>query len=64
MHSGLHVADDSVVLELMPTEEANTFRIIVTNLTSWAMPFIRYDTGDLGGPSPSGVCTCGSLCGA
>lgn len=61
-HSGLHVASDHVVLEFVkegehvaPGEEG---RILVTNLHNYAMPFIRYDIGDVGKPSRDS-CVCG-----
>jgi phenylacetate-CoA ligase len=59
-HHGLHVAEDSVVLELLPTGESGSSRIVVTNLHGLAMPFIRFDTGDLAAVSPHEEnCACG-----
>lgn len=62
-HAGLHVSSESFVVECVsedgdrvaPGEQG---RIIVTCLENHAMPFIRYDTGDLGVPSDE-ECACG-----
>jgi phenylacetate-CoA ligase len=43
------IAADGVVVEKLPVEGTpDRFRLIVTNLDLWAMPIIRYDTGDIG----------------
>jgi phenylacetate-CoA ligase len=34
-------------------------RVVVTRLLPGAMPFLRYDTGDLGVQSPAQTCSCG-----
>jgi phenylacetate-coenzyme A ligase PaaK-like adenylate-forming protein len=58
----LHVADDSVVLEVLdgttPVGPGGTGEVVATALYSYAMPFIRYRLGDIvtRGPSP---CPCG-----
>lgn len=51
-HEGLHVTEENVFLEIekdgvaaVPGEEG---KVILTNLNKFAMPFIRYDIGDLG----------------
>jgi phenylacetate-CoA ligase len=51
-HQGLHIHDENLTLEvekdgetIAPGEEG---RILLTNLHSYAMPFIRYDIGDRG----------------
>ena len=62
-HNGLHVFDDIRYVEIVdshgkacpPGQEG---RIIVTDLTNSAMPFIRYEIGDLGVWSES-QCSCG-----
>jgi phenylacetate-CoA ligase len=58
-HVGLHVAEDSVVVELLEGASDHSSRVIVTNLNVLAMPFLRYDTGDLAAAPPAGACTCG-----
>jgi len=61
-HTGLHVLADVRYLEFLregkPVQNGDFGEIIVTDLTNYAMPFIRYQTGDLGRPL-SQPCTCG-----
>ena len=60
--SHLHVADEIALVEILkddgsPAQCGRPGRIVATSLYSYAMPMIRYDTGDLavaGGP-----CACG-----
>lgn len=51
-HSGFHINIDAVVVEVVkngrPAEPGETGKIIGTGLRSFALPFIRYDTGDVG----------------
>jgi phenylacetate-CoA ligase len=53
-HRGLHVNADSIYT----TVEAETGRLLVTDLTNRAMPLIRYRIGDVVTPS-NRVCPCG-----
>ena len=46
-HSGMHINWEYGFVELLPTSEKGIFKIIATNLHNFAMPLIRYDTGDL-----------------
>lgn len=61
--AGMHVADDSVILEVVkdgrPAEPGEAGEVVATRLHAFAMPFIRYRTGDLAtlGPTP---CPCGA----
>jgi phenylacetate-coenzyme A ligase PaaK-like adenylate-forming protein len=61
--AGLHVADDSVLLEVLangrPAEPGEEGEVVATRLHAFAMPFIRYRTGDVAtrGPAP---CPCGA----
>lgn len=61
--AGLHVADDSLVLEVLtdgrPAEPGEAGELVATRLHAFAMPFIRYRTGDVvtRGPAP---CPCGA----
>jgi len=61
-HEGLHVSDENVVLEIVKDGETASVgedgQIYLTNLQSHAMPFIRYDIGDVGRSFP-GECPCG-----
>lgn len=63
-HRGGHIHEESFVTEIVdeaacPLPEGQTGRIILTYFYNHVMPFIRYDTGDLGRivaePCPCGV---------
>ncbi|MFC1979901.1 phenylacetate--CoA ligase family protein [Chloroflexota bacterium] len=62
-HSGYHIAAENVIVEAV-SDEGNPVlfgeegKILVTNLHNYAMPFIRYDIGDVGAISDQ-VCSCG-----
>jgi phenylacetate-CoA ligase len=58
-----HVNTELVVMEVVrqddtPAAPGETGRLVVTDLFNYSMPFIRYDTGDLG-VAVSGPCPCG-----
>ncbi len=62
-HRGLHVATDSFFLEILDDHGKDcppgmTGQIVITDLRNKVMPFIRYQTGDLGSWSNE-ACTCG-----
>ena len=62
-HSELHILATNNYVEFLdenekPVEVGSSGRIIVTNLNNFAMPFIRYEVGDVGRPSNQ-VCKCG-----
>jgi len=61
-HRGYHINIDTVVVEFINkgrmTGLGKMGKIICTGLNSFAMPFIRYDTGDIGIPSDE-KCPCG-----
>ena len=62
-HCGYHMAVEKVVMEFVdengnPVVEGEDGRIIATDLFNYAMPFIRYDTGDMGVYSDE-ECSCG-----
>ena len=62
-HCGYHMAVEKVVMEFVdedgnPVAEGEKGRIIATDLFNYAMPFIRYDTGDVGVYSDE-ECSCG-----
>jgi len=54
----LHVDEDFAAVEFLPDEASGACRIVGTNLTNLAMPFVRYDTGDLA-TAELGPCPCG-----
>jgi len=62
-HDGFHINSESVIVEILdangaPLESGKQGRVIVTDLFNYAMPFIRYDTGDHGVMSVE-ECACG-----
>jgi phenylacetate-CoA ligase len=62
-HDGYHVAMESTLVEILdeqdnPVPAGTVGRIVATGLANYGMPFLRYDTGDLGALSP-GPCSCG-----
>lgn len=54
----LHAHEDFCVVELVPTKDAGEFSIVGTSLANYAMPFVRYETGDICG-APLDECRCG-----
>lgn len=58
-----HIDADSVVMQFVDENgevgPGETGKIVCTSLFNYAMPFIRYDVGDLGKPSEDADCTCG-----
>jgi len=61
-HFGYHLAVENAVVEFMKENEhvapGETGNLIITDLSNYAMPFIRYDIGDLGVPTDE-KCPCG-----
>jgi len=61
-HSGYHISAENVVLEFAREEQqvspGESGVILATNLRNFAMPFIRYEIGDVGKPSDES-CSCG-----
>jgi phenylacetate-CoA ligase len=52
-HTGYHINSDSVVIEVInekgePARKGERGKLICTGLLSYAMPFIRYNIGDVG----------------
>lgn len=58
-HAGLHVAEDAVLVELLPVPGSEAARLVLTSLVSHAVPLIRYEIGDLAVPGPEAPCACG-----
>jgi phenylacetate-CoA ligase len=65
-HNGMHIDPERGYVEIVPNNEtkhvgANVGRVVVTNLIDKIMPFIRYDSGDIGridcSPCPCGLST-------
>lgn len=56
---GLHVSDEYMIINFEKFNDSQDLKkIIITHLDKYAMPLIRYETGDLGVPSNS-KCACG-----
>jgi len=63
-HGNMHMMSDNLCIEFLNDKDervnpGETGRIVITDLSSYAMPLIRYDIGDIGRPS-NVVCACGS----
>ena len=58
LHKGLHVQSDVVYVETPVIEDGGKPEIVVTSLTNYVMPLIRYRTGDLAQLSKV-PCECG-----
>lgn len=62
-HQGLHILAENNLVELVDADgravaPGQLGRIVVTNLNNYAMPFIRYEVGDLG-VAAAQACACG-----
>jgi phenylacetate-CoA ligase len=61
-HMGLHISTENVCVEILrngiPVPVGEEGDIVVTNLNNYGMPFIRYQTGDVGQLSDV-ECRCG-----
>lgn len=61
-HEGLHVNTENFFVEFVDEDgkpvDGKSGRMIVTSFDNLAMPFIRYETGDLGTPTER-KCSCG-----
>ncbi len=61
-HKGLHINADTLIVEFLredePVKAGEPGAIVVTDLTNYGMPFIRYRVGDVGVPSDR-RCGCG-----
>ncbi len=58
----MHITSENMIVEFIkdgkPVGPAQDGEIIVTHLDNYAMPFIRYQTGDIGQPTDE-TCPCG-----
>jgi len=59
-HEGYHIASEYGIIEVIEDEKLGSGmgEIVATSLWNYAMPFIRYKTGDLGALSKN-CCSCG-----
>lgn len=62
-HNGMHIDYERAIMQTVDDNGHAVFgtqgRIVATSLYNYAMPFIRYDTGDLGHIDVSSACACG-----
>ena len=60
---GLHLCAETLFVEFIkdgrPAAPGEKGRVLVTDLDNPAMPFIRYEIGDVAAPMAPGVCACG-----
>jgi phenylacetate-CoA ligase len=47
-HKGIHIGMENMLLEIVNVSDDGYGEIVITSLTNWAMPFIRYRLGDSG----------------
>jgi phenylacetate-CoA ligase len=62
-HSGLHQTTENLLVEVLddegaPTPEGVEGNVVITDLTNYSMPFVRYANGDRA-IAGCGVCECG-----
>lgn len=61
-HGRMHITSDNMIVEFLRDGKAvkpgEDGQIVVTHLENYAMPFLRYRTGDIAQPSDE-VCPCG-----
>lgn len=64
LKNGLHFESDRILIEIVRDDvvvpNGNVGEIVITDLTNYAMPIIRYKTGDFG-KIHKNKCTCGVL---
>lgn len=60
VHDGLHLNERDMIVEVdSPDPTTEPGPLLVTYLRNKAMPFLRYNTGDLGLLAPPSACACG-----
>lgn len=59
-HRGYHLAEDTTFIEYLPVAGMNgSYRLVMTNLHQYAMPLIRFETGDIASAPDGTGCGCG-----
>jgi phenylacetate-CoA ligase len=59
VHDGYHYNMESCFIEIVDQDSDGVGRIISTNLTNYAFPIVRYDTGDVAAINREDHCSCG-----
>ena len=64
MHHGYHIHAENIILEVvdnkgLPVPHGQLGKILVTDLSNLAFPFLRYEIGDVGVMSDRDSCECG-----
>jgi phenylacetate-CoA ligase len=64
MHNGYHIHSEVILLEVvdknnMPLPPGEIGRILITDLSNYVFPFIRYEIGDIGVLGDRKKCECG-----
>jgi len=60
LHDGIHVSMENMVVEVVDTSNNDGYsEVVITSLTNWAMPFIRYKLGDGASELINNKCQCG-----
>lgn len=57
-HEGMHIAAESNYAEILDGSAIEPGRLVITDLSNYATPIIRYEIGDLA-TTMSGTCACG-----
>jgi phenylacetate-CoA ligase len=63
-HRGYHIHAEVLVVEVVDADgracaPGELGRVLVTDLSNHAFPFVRYEIGDLAVAAPAGACACG-----
>lgn len=58
-HDGYHLSQETTITELLTPPGESAGRVVMTNLELYAMPLIRYETGDIAVAHDGGQCACG-----
>jgi phenylacetate-CoA ligase len=62
-HRGYHVVAEGYIVEILvdgrPANPGETGELVITDLNNYAMPFIRYQIGDLATAGEATPCVCG-----
>jgi phenylacetate-CoA ligase len=57
-HTGMHINAESVIVETAGPPVDGKYRLLITDLFNYGMPFLRYEIGDMGAIM-NNTCSCG-----